>query len=84
VVGTLSGKRRPEQTLAQAILVPNSQGALESSLKIPVAERFTQVCIAAITVTPPTSTKSFQQLADAGCPPRAGEATVWTTLRVPS
>jgi hypothetical protein len=84
VVGTLRKGNQRQRTLAQSVLVPNSVGALESSWRIPVAQDFSQVCIAAITVAPPDSPRDFRKLADLGCPPTAREATVWTSLRVPT
>jgi hypothetical protein len=84
VVGTLRKGKSRQRTLAQSVLVPNSHGTLENSLKIPVAQDFAQVCIAAITVAAPDSPQDFKKLSQLGCPPAAGEATVWTTLRVPS
>jgi hypothetical protein len=84
IVGVMPRRSGPDRTLAQSVLAPNSHGKLDSSLEIPVSERFAEVCVSAIIVTPPDSPEDLKNLVALGCPPRAGKDTVWTTLRVPS
>jgi hypothetical protein len=78
VVGKSVEERR---SLGRTISPPDSQGAIDSSFRVPIKGAINLICVAATVVSPDVPNQRHVSIRDC---PTPDPSTVWTMLRVPT